>query len=510
LAAVASPLSWQKECTEGPENWCQNLQSALRCGAVEHCQQTVWNKFPVKSIPCHMCKMMVSLVGRILQDNCTEEKLRVFLDKSCGYLPFQDWSVKCKKMVDTGMIMIVELSKQVLSNPDVVCRALTLCKSIETHEGALKFEKPLQSNEIPAMDFSKMASPFLANVPLLLYPQDKPQQDTWEGGHLCGHCVQLVTDIQEEVRTRPFFPESFVANAKQLCEYLGPSMADRCKSYIFEHSEFAVQLMSNVHPKDICGMVGFCPFLKSEPLQSLVPAKVMHMSNTKEPEEQKNLGPGNKTPLCGMCEIVVKTVERLMDNNMTEAQIVNEMEKVCYMLPHGVIGQCKDFVDSYGKAVVVMLLEATNPEVVCIMLKCCPKSSPLHTERIGLEQLPVNTGEFCNVCQIVVSYIDNELEENETQAEIGILLVKGCHLLPKPLTDKCDEIVLQYEPEALRLLVQIMDPFFVCTKVGACVSSKEDLMGKDPCVWGPSYWCKNMETAAQCNAVEHCKRHIWS
>lgn len=44
---------------------------------------------------------------------------------------------------------------------------------------------------------------------------------------MCGHCVQLVTDIQEEVRTRPFFPESFVANAKQLCEYLGPSMADR-------------------------------------------------------------------------------------------------------------------------------------------------------------------------------------------------------------------------------------------------------------------------------------------
>lgn len=57
-------------------------------------------------------------------------------------------------------------------------------------------------------------------------------------------------------------------------------------------------------------------------------------------------------------------------------------------------------------------------------------------ERSALEPLPVNAGEFCNVCQIVVTYIDNELEENETQAEIGTLLVKGCHLLPKPLTDK--------------------------------------------------------------------------
>uniref|UniRef100_A0A8C3SU87 Prosaposin n=1 Tax=Chelydra serpentina TaxID=8475 RepID=A0A8C3SU87_CHESE len=209
LAAVASPVSWQNGCTEGPENWCQDLQTALRCGAVEHCQQTVWNKLPVKSIPCQMCKMVVSMVGKILQDNRTDK---------VGYLTFQ----------------------------------------------------------------------------------------------------------------------------------------------------------------------------------------------------------------CSVCLL----------------------------------------------------------------------------ERSALEPLPVNAGEFCNVCQIVVTYIDNELEENETQAEIGTLLVKGCHLLPKPLTDKCDEIVLQYEPEAIRLLVQIMDPSFVCTKIGACASSKEDLMGEDPCVWGPSYWCKNMETATQCN-VSH-------
>uniref|UniRef100_A0A674HZR2 Prosaposin n=1 Tax=Terrapene triunguis TaxID=2587831 RepID=A0A674HZR2_9SAUR len=213
LAAVASPLSWQKECTEGPENWCQDLQTALRCGAVEHCQQTVWNKLPVKSIPCHMCKMVVSMLGKILQDNHTDERIRAFLEKSCQYLPFQDWSVKCKKMVDTGMIMIVELSKQVLSNPDVVCRAITLCKSMETHEDTLKIQKPLQSNEIPVMDFPEMVSPFLANVPLLLYPQDKTQQ---EGGHLCGDCVQLLADIQEKARTGPFFTESLVATAKQL------------------------------------------------------------------------------------------------------------------------------------------------------------------------------------------------------------------------------------------------------------------------------------------------------
>lgn len=83
------------------------------------------------------------MVGKILQDNRTEvgvgrkglwgcsspptsttealnalsvpqEKLRLFLDKKCQYLPFQDWSVKCKRMVDTGILVLVQLGKQVL------------------------------------------------------------------------------------------------------------------------------------------------------------------------------------------------------------------------------------------------------------------------------------------------------------------------------------------------------------------------------------------------------------
>lgn len=132
--------------------------------------------------------------------------------------------------------------------------------------------------------------------------------------------------------------------------------------------------------------------------------------------------------------------------------------------------------------------------------------------------------------------------------------------------------MVQYEPEAVRLLVQMMDPNFVCTvsapmpretaagsqgaqgsfllplptssfvmqKIRACDSPGEDPLGSDPCAWGPQYWCKNMATAVECQvsvgrgpspglpavlgspppratppvslpqAVEHCRRHMWN
>ncbi|NXA36665.1 SAP protein, partial [Eudromia elegans] len=232
------------------------------------------------------------------------------------------------------------------------------------------------------------------------------------------------------------------------------------------------------------------------------------------------------TPLCDVCQVTVRTAESLLESNVTEEQLVEGMEKVCDLLPHAVLAQCRDFVDSYGKAVLTMLLEATEPQAVCALLRCCPRA-PAGTGDQAAALARLSAGALCLVCQSVVTYVDNELLRNETLAELGGALDKGCELLPPPLagqvrvgraegalcrppavaplaaaaSPQCEALVAQYEPAALRLLVQVLDPAFVCTKLRACDAPEEDeeRSGADPCAQGPKYWCRSVATAAACD-----------
>ncbi|KAJ6657763.1 hypothetical protein lerEdw1_001950 [Lerista edwardsae] len=469
----------------------------------------------MKGVKCSMCKLMVVMMAKVVQDNSTDERLSNLLQKGCQYLPFQDWSVKCKKMVDTGVLLLVALGKQVQDRPEVLCGAFKLCNHRITSEeasseGPLKFKKPLKSDEVPNQDFPEVMPPFIANVPFLLYPQNEPQNEQQEGENTCRECEKLLDDMQETLANDSFV-QSLAAYAKQSCDLLLPSIASECKKYAFQYADVFVQMLtSKLKSKSICHEAGFCDSANSEPLQSLVPAD-NHSHDLFSSEGTEN-GEGKLRLVCPICKDVIMVLENMVENNVTEEQLVHEMTKVCAMLPHKMLSQCQDFVDSYGKAVIVMLLDATKPENVCIMLKLCPKVVSPSTDDIILERVSklvkYSGGEFCNICTILVKYIDDEIEKNETQSAIGTLLVRSCRLLPEAFVYPCDEIVAQYEPTAVRLLVEVMEPTFVCTKLGACPETP--VLGMEACSWGPGYWCKNAETAAQCQATEYCQRHIWN
>ncbi|XP_040831836.1 prosaposin isoform X2 [Ochotona curzoniae] len=512
---LASPVLGLKECTRGSAVWCQNLKTASDCGAVKHCLQTVWSKPTVKSLPCRLCKDVISAAGEMLKDNTTEEEILGYLEKTCDWLSNPNLSASCKEIVDSYLPVILDLIKGEMSRPGEVCSALNLCQSLQKHLAELNHRRQLESNKIPGFDMTEVVAPFMANIPLLLYPQDGPRSKPQpkDDGDVCQDCVQMVTDIQNAVRTNSTFVEALVEHAKEQCDRLGPGIADMCKNYISQYSQIAVQMMMHMQPKEICGLVGFCDEVKELPLQALVPAKaaenIIPALELVEPVKEAPVQVRSDL-LCKACELVVQKVMDLIDNNKTEEEIIHGLDKVCSELPTSLAQECQEVVDTYGSAILSMLREEVSPEVVCSLLRICSSSStpprlPVMPARTG----PVKDG-FCEVCKKLVGYLEHNLEKNSTKQEILTALEKGCSFLPEPYQKQCDQFVAEYEPVLIEILVEVMDPGFVCLKIGACPSGRKPVLGTEKCVWGPSYWCQNSETAAQCNAVEHCKRHVWN
>lgn len=58
-----------------------------------------------------------------------------------------------------------------------MCSSLNLCESLQKHLAELNHQKQLESNKISELDVAEVVAPFMANIPLLLYPQDGPRSE---------------------------------------------------------------------------------------------------------------------------------------------------------------------------------------------------------------------------------------------------------------------------------------------------------------------------------------------
>lgn len=80
------------------------------------------------------------------------------------------------------------------------------------------------------------------------------------------------------------------------------------------------------------------------------------------------------------------------------------------------------------------------------------------------------------------------------------MLSTGCGVgsgskVARLLSDSGNPLILKGLGQAAHFLLLSL----IKQKIGACPSATKLLLGTEKCVWGPSYWCQNMETAARCN-----------
>eukprot|EP00897_Mesotaenium_endlicherianum_P010560 jgi/Mesen1/9532/ME000064S08882 len=108
--------------------------------------------------------------------------------------------------------------------------------------------------------------------------------------------------------------------------------------------------------------------------------------------------------------------------------------------------QCKMMVDQYASTVIDLLEQRADPEKVCAVLGLCDQRLPASFRKVSRKfasmlQMPssssasagaANSAAFCPLCEALIVWVENQLEQNKTKTEIIAHLDKLCEHLPSP------------------------------------------------------------------------------
>jgi saposin len=93
------------------------------------------------------------------------------------------------------------------------------------------------------------------------------------------------------------------------------------------------------------------------------------------------------------------------------------------------------------------------------------KNHPLKSER---KPLPRPLDQKCTICEFIVNYAEDFLEQNATEQQILHFLEGVCLLFPSQLRPQCRAFVDQEGRDLIQLLIQKFPPNVVCAQLGFC------------------------------------------
>lgn len=257
-----------------------------------------------------------------------------------------------------------------------------------------------------------------------------------------------------------------------------------------------LELTKELNPNDACFMIGICP--KGLAAKASMPMQMMPLVPVTLIEKQKAFGADESFlsvqeiksfqlpkdvllldanqvkqqtvrtytkdgQLCTLCQYFLNFAQEALASPKNAENIKKTVESTCEKLPKAFIGECQGFVDTYGDAIIAMIVQDIDPSLICPKIGVCMRETPLNNEK-------------CPLCLFLIQELEETLKGDRSKANIKSKLTGLCSHLTNQLRAECSDFVQTYTDELVDKLADDFSPQEICLSLRLCTAKEEILI----------------------------------
>ena len=360
---------------------------------------------------CVLCEYVIDTLDNYLGDRNNEAEIKAAVESVCEKMP-GSLRNKCDHLVEVYEPAIVAF---ILNNIDSsqICSMLHLCDN----------QNLLESDGLPSLRQNSN----------------------------CEMCEFAMNEVFSVLKNKD--DQDMVKNVLEgICYRLPDSIERNCEDFVEKYTSTLINLiLSGLTPDGICSALNLCT-AETPPTTSPAPAPVADST-------------------CVLCEYVITTLDSMLEDKTNKDEIKASLEKLCSLLPSSVEKQCDTFVSTYTDLIIDMLTKDVSPEMICTNLGLCKSSGNIVQHRVDLVRLEAQKKPYCALCEMVITQLEQMLEDKTNEAEIEQALDVVCTALSAPVHKQCEKMVAKYTEKIIAMFVAEYTPEMLCGELALCVNN---------------------------------------
>jgi len=400
-------------------------------------------------IQCEFCEKVIQHWIDTWTSDTTQEEFKDVLEALCHKFPAKRVN-HCLHIVDDYYIPWFNYVLHWL-DPKTVCKGMGLCPPIgenqDEESGPISLlltppELTEEEDQHPQEGGIRLIGGYFAPQTFVIL--EKPG---------CAICEYVINDLQTIIGSNRSEAQ-IEAGLEKVCSVLPSVVRDQCDNLVETYGPAIVEILSrDIDAKDVCTLMQLCDS-KAEELLSQMPED--------NPIVEMKVKDGN----CALCQYAMNTLYQLLENKDTEDEIKNALETVCRILPSSLEDKCDEYIEAYAEKIIELVLQEFTPDQICKELGLCAASAISEEPK---EPIVLTVGDQkCIVCEYIMSYLEDALGQNSTEAEIKEALDEVCGYMPGSFKDQCETFVNQYTDVIIDFLTHQLTPEQVCKQIGLC------------------------------------------